>query len=276
MAMPSARVHPVHTPLGRFGVETLVDSADTFIATMPTAGLANPLTGHPTLGPLAVLVDYVAGLVNHHRRAPDEWTLSSELTLDLTPDAHDVVAAAPDRPVVATAHPLGRKDVTSFGVCELAHGGTVVGTGSVRSIHIARPSTFSPAHAAPAGASGPRPTDLREIMAISAGPTGAGRREAVLHQSPNSALNNAMGIVHGGAASTGLELVASAAVNAGRDTPLRTASLRVNFVRQLMCGADSRYVGSLVHAGRRSAVADAQAISADGTVALTARLTAYC
>lgn len=26
--MPTAKVHPVNTPLGRFGVETLVDSPD--------------------------------------------------------------------------------------------------------------------------------------------------------------------------------------------------------------------------------------------------------
>ena len=270
--MPTARVHPVNTPLGRFGVETLVDSPDPFMALMPMAGLTNPLTGRPTLGPLAVLVDYVAGMVNPHRRAPNEWTVSSELAMELTADAHAIIAAAPEVPVLGTAHPFGTKGASSLGVCELTHGGTVIGSGSVRSVHIARPEVFDDPHAERAGDDRPRPTDVSEIMTV----RGVVGEQAVLHQAANSALNNDMGIVHGGVASAGLELVASAALNTNREQPLTTASLRVNFIRRLKCGDDSRYVGTLVRAGRRSGVADAEAISADGSVALTARLTAYC
>ncbi len=54
--------HPPNTPLGRFGVETLVDSPDPFVGAMPLAGLVNPVTGAPTVAPLAMLVDFVAGL----------------------------------------------------------------------------------------------------------------------------------------------------------------------------------------------------------------------
>jgi acyl-coenzyme A thioesterase PaaI-like protein len=49
----------------------------------------------------------------------------------------------------------------------------------------------------------------------------------------------------------------------------------VNFLRQLLCGDDSCYIGSVLRVGQRSAVADAQATRADGKVALTARVTAY-
>ena len=66
----------------------------------------------------------------------------------------------------------------------------------------------------------------------------------VMRQRENSVLNNSLGIVHGGVAAAGLELAASAALNAGRtDQPLHTASLRVNFLRQFFSGGQSRYVG---------------------------------
>ena len=88
-----------------------MDSADPFVSSMPLAGLVNPLTGAPTVGPLAVLVDHAAGLVNHYRKAADEWTLTSELTLEITPDALQVVADNPraaggrDRPAHGEPRP---------------------------------------------------------------------------------------------------------------------------------------------------------------------------
>ena len=99
-------VYPPNTALGRFGIATLVDSPDPFVSSMPLAGLVNPLTGAPTVGPLAVLVDHAAGLVNHYRRASDEWTVSSELTLEVTPPALAVIADNPGVAVVANARPV--------------------------------------------------------------------------------------------------------------------------------------------------------------------------
>ena len=50
-------------------------------ARSPMSRLVNPVTDAPTVAPLAVLVDFVAGLVNHYRRASDEWAVSSESSL---------------------------------------------------------------------------------------------------------------------------------------------------------------------------------------------------
>jgi acyl-coenzyme A thioesterase PaaI-like protein len=271
MPASAATVHPANTPLGRFGVQTLVDSPDPFIATMPVAGLVNPLTGATTLGPLTVLVDYVAGLVNHHRRAPDEWTVSSELGLDLAPDAFAVIAAAPDVPVLGTAHPFGTKSTTSLGICELTHDGIRIGTGSVRSVHIRRPEVFADPHDQRPPSGQPRPTTLTEIMSVR-----PGAEPAVLFQDPSQDLNNDLGIVHGGVAAAGLELVGSAALNLARETPLQTASVRVSFLRRLLCGDESRYEGTALRVGSRSGIADARAIGADGETALLARVSAYC
>ena len=239
---------------------------------MPVAGLVNPLTGAPTAGPLAVLVDHAAGLVNHYRRASDEWTVSSELTLEITPPALTVIADNPDVAAVASARPVGTRGSTALGMCEITVGQVVIGIGTVRSVYVPHPGEFPQEWAAPVdGAT--RPTDLAEIMALRIDDANG---SPVIHQGQNSALNNSLGIVHGGVAAAGLELAASAALNAGRsEQPLHTASLRVNFLRQFFSGDQSRYAGTALRVGRRSGVAEAQAIGADGEVALIARVTAY-
>jgi uncharacterized protein (TIGR00369 family) len=263
-------VYPLSTALGRFGIAPVVDSADPFVSSMPLAGLVNPATGAPTVGPLAVLVDHAAGLVNHYRKAADEWTLTSELTLEITPDALRVVADSPQHPAVATARPTGDRGATSaLGTCEITVGDTVIGIGTVRSVYITRAGEH-PTEWPPADIGGQRPTELAEIMAIDV--DGAN----VIHQRQNSALNNTLGIVHGGVSAAGLELAASAVINADRSGDvLNTASLRVNYLRQFFSGGESRYEGTALRVGRRSGVAEAQAIGADGEVALIARVTAY-
>jgi uncharacterized protein (TIGR00369 family) len=87
-------------------------------------------------------------------------------------------------------------------------------------------------------------------------------------------VNNSLGVVHGGVSAMALELVGSESINDG-DRPLRTASLRVNFIRQFRSSPESRYVGTALRVGRSSGIAEAQAIGADGKVAILARLTAY-
>ncbi|OBA85562.1 phenylacetic acid degradation protein [Mycobacteriaceae bacterium 1482268.1] len=264
-------LYGVNTALGRFGIANHVDSPDPFVSSMPAADLVNPLTGFPTAGPLAVLVDHVAGLVNHYRRADNEWTVSSELSLELAPNALTVIAEAPALPVVATARPVGTTGSSAFGVCELAIGDTAIGVGTVRSVYVRHPGEFPQEWPEPVD--GLRPTDLAEIMSLR---VDEGNDSPVLHQQPNTVLNNSLGVVHGGVAAAGLELAASAALNASHPgRPLNTASLRVNFLRQFLSGGESRYVGTALRTGRRSGVADAQAISTDGTVALVGRITAY-
>ena len=78
--------HPLNTPLGRFGIVTSEEGPQRCIASIPAGAMTNPLTGMPTVAPLAMLVDHIGGLVNHHRRGPGEWTVSSELSLELSPD----------------------------------------------------------------------------------------------------------------------------------------------------------------------------------------------
>jgi uncharacterized protein (TIGR00369 family) len=262
--------HDLETPDSiqvRFGI-TYVESKPaeaTAALTMPMERFRNPITGAPTLGPLAILVDAAGGIVNHYRRRPGQWTVSSELSMDLSLGELSEL----DGPVLATAHAFGPLGATSLGICTLTYGDTVIGGGTVRSFFIGGDVVPQRrAETLPRSAS----TTFADIMSVH---VRTGETDSVLSQRIDPNLNNDIDIVHGGVAAAGLELVASAAINRGSDELLQTASLRVNFLRPFFSGAESRYVGTPLRVGRGSAVGDAQAIGDDGKVALTARVTAY-
>ncbi len=264
--------YPLTTPLGRFGIETALESSERCVATIPVGGLRNPLTGEQTLAPLAMLVDHIGGLINHARRDRDEWTVSSELALEIVPEATEVLASSPDALVVGTSQPLGSKGRGALGMCELAVAGTVVATATVRSFYITVPGSLTAWPQDPAG-SLPGP-ELGRLMAVSAGETGGTSSVLVQHDDP--VLNNSVGAVHGGVSSMGLELVGSATLNRDPEgAPYRTASLRVNFLRPFHGGGEAHYRATPSHLGRSSGVAEAEAVGRDGRVALIARVTAY-
>lgn len=263
------------TPLSvlrRFAITTVEQTASCVTAEMPLSGMRNPFTGLPSLAGLAVLVDDVGGRVNYYRRSRGQWTVSSELTLELSPDALDSLAVAPEDPVVASAHPLGPEGATLLSVCTLSHRGAVIGGGTVRTM------------ALPGGPGSPQrrgddplarspQTTLAELMAVEPLPVQDGTYR--LRQHPDPMVNNLIGIVHGGVSSAGLELVASAALNHEQDNPLHTGSIRVNFLRPFSAGAQSVYEATALRIGRNSAVADAAAVGEDGRPAVIARVTGY-
>jgi uncharacterized protein (TIGR00369 family) len=260
--------------LTRFGIITLEEDFTDFmvVASMPVGGMLNPFTGMPTIGPLAILVDDVAGRANFHRRGSGQWTVSSELTVELSPDGIDSILAAPDEPVVASSRPLGPHGATLLAICTLTHRGATIGGGTVRTVAI----TGGPDGPVPRGQDSlvrtPQ-TPLAELMSAHAQPPEDGTY--LLTQRPDPIINNLIGIVHGGVSSAGLELVASAAINHGQSEALRTASIRVNFLRPFFAGERSRYEGTLVRVGRNSAIGDAQAVGDDGKIAIMARITGY-
>jgi uncharacterized protein (TIGR00369 family) len=263
--------HDLETPDSiqvRFGITYLQSDpeAATAAMTMSMSRYRNPFTGAPTIGPLAILVDAAAGIVNHYRRRPGQWTVSTELSMDVTLDGLGDL----DGPVLATAHAFSPIGSTSLGICTLSYDGTEIGSGTVRSFFVdteARDSGW-PAETLDLAA-GPSIADRMAVGVLD----GTGH---VLSQRVDPCLNNEIDIVHGGVAASGLEFAASSAINEGRiDAPLQTASLRVNFLRPFVAGAETRYEGAAMRVGRSTAVGEAQAIGDDGKVALTARITAY-
>lgn len=266
--------YPQTTPPGRFGIANLEVGPQQFAATMPVGGMINPLTGAPTLAPLAVLVDHIAGFANHSRRPEDHWTVSSELTLEFTPEASTAISTAPATPVLAVSRPVGAAGATSLSECTLSHDGVQIGVATVRTFYITAAVHVPDAFERPVASTEPLPTSLAGLMAVEIAETGGSG--PVLRQGFNTAVNNTLGAVHGGVAAAGLELAGSAAINAGRDeNPLTTASLRVNYLARLIAGGQSHYTATPLHIGRSSGVADARAIGEDGRPALIARLTAY-
>jgi uncharacterized protein (TIGR00369 family) len=265
-------LHPLNTPLGRFGIDTFEEGPNGCVASIPAAGMVNPLSGAVTIAPIAMLVDHVGGLVNHHRRDANEWTVTSELSLEVDPATPELLAARPDEPVRGRATPSGRKSTVALALCEFTHGGVTVATATVRSFYIQAPGDLMPF---PQGPTGPLPEGtLADRMAVR--PAESGGAAMALQQMVDPVLNISLGIVHGGVSAMALELVGSAAVNVDATDPgFRTASLRINFLRQFRSGAESRYVGTALRVGRRSGLAEAQAVGPDGEVALLARLTAY-
>lgn len=269
------------TPLSvlrRFGITTLEQDMGEFIvvAQMPTGGMRNPVTGQPSVAALAVLVDDVAGRVNYFRRGEGQWTVSSELNMEMSPGAVESLVSAPDDPVVASARPLGPGGATWLSVCTLSHRGRVIGGGTVRTV----PLEGGPAEPVRRGddpLTRTSDTTLAELMAVEALP--AAGETYRLRQHPDPMINNLMGIVHGGVSSAGLELVAAAAFNHDQQTPFRTASLRVNFLRPYVAGstpgAESVYEATALRIGRTSAISDAAAIGPDGRPAVIARVTGY-
>lgn len=252
----------------RFGIAYLESDPDqaTAVYSMPMERFRNPITGAPTIGPLAILIDAAGGIVNHYRRPAGQWTVSSELSVELsTDDTRDL-----DDRVIASARTLGPIGATSLAICTLTYRGAVIGGGTVRSFFIPADGVLT--NRPPETLHRTAETTLSDLMALEAQP---GTDRQVLAQLVDPNLNNDIGIVHGGVAAAGLELAASAAINGTDGTGLRTGSLRVNFLRPFIAGARSRYVGTLLRVGRNTGVGDAQAIGDDGKVAITARVTAY-
>lgn len=266
--------YPLTTPPGRFGITNVETGPHQYAATMPLDGLLNPFTGSATLGPLAVLVDHIAGFANHDRRPEGHWTVSSELAMEFAPNAQAIIGADPAAPVLAVSRAVGTAGATSLSECALTHRGTEIGLATVRTFYITAAIHVPGAFEQPIESSEPLPTGLAELMAAEVAETGGAG--AVLHQRAHPAVNNTLGAVHGGVAAAGLELVGSAVLNAERaDSALLTASLRINYLRRLIGGGRAHYTAKPVHAGRSSGVAEAQALGDDGKLALTARLTAY-
>ncbi|WP_293306902.1 PaaI family thioesterase [Mycolicibacterium sp.] len=261
--------------LRRFNVKTLEQDYDdcTVVASMPLGGMRNPLTGLPSVAGLAILVDDVAGRANFFRRGRGQWTVSSELTVELNPDAAESLLASPDEPVIASARPLGLAGPPLLAVCTLTHCGAVIGGGTVHTMPV-NAGPGGPRRIADDPIAGDLNASLAQLMAVDPLPVEDGIHR--LHQRTDPMINNLLGIVHGGVSSAGLELVASAAINsAGADQPMRTASIRVNFLRPFVAGAQSVYAGTALRVGRSYAVGDARAVGDDGKVAVIARVTGY-
>ncbi|MFF7944712.1 acyl-CoA thioesterase domain-containing protein [Nocardia gamkensis] len=257
--------------LPRFGIEILDidENAATMTMSMPLWAKRNPLTGHTAIGSLAILVDAVSGGSNHIRRNSNEWSLSTELTVDLLPGVLATSADMIDTPVIARSWPVGPRSRMALSACEFTINDEIIGSGSARNMYTTAATVDVDRHAegAPAGV----PRDFAGMMAIDIR-EGAG--SATLLQRVDPVLNNAMGVVNGGVAAAGAEMAASAAINVNADLA-QTTAMRVNFLCPFRSQEGGHYRAAVVRNGRGVAVAEGSAVNGDGSVAVTALVTAY-
>jgi uncharacterized protein (TIGR00369 family) len=190
----------------------------------------------------------------------------------MSPGAIDSILAAPDEPVVASARPLGPGGATLLAVCTLTHRGTIIGGGTVRTMPLVG-GPDEPQRRGDDPLVRTPDTSLAELMAVE--PVAVADGTYRLRQRPDPMINNLIGIVHGGVSSAGLELVAAAAINHEQSQPFRTASIRVNFLRPFVAGAQSVYEGTALRVGRTSAIGDSRAVGDDGKTSVIARVTGY-
>jgi uncharacterized protein (TIGR00369 family) len=103
-----------------------------------------------------------------------------------------------------------------------------------------------------------------------------GERRAVFAMTPAEYHYNPIGVVHGGVAATLLDSAMGCAVNASlpAGTAYTTLEIKVNYLRPLtMTTGPIRAEGTVVHLGRRMAVAEGRLTDADGKLYATASTT---
>ncbi|CAA0137536.1 Uncharacterised protein [Mycolicibacterium vanbaalenii] len=258
--------------LPRFGIEMIDIDEDAAAMTMsmPLWTKRNPLTGLTAVGSLAILVDAVSGGSNHIRRNANEWSMSTELSVDLLPGVFDTADDVLDTPVVARSWPVGRRNRIALSACEFTVNDVVIGSGSARNLYTTTASVDVGGHADEVAT----PSLQRDFAAMMALDVGEGAASPTLAQKVDPILNNAMGVVNGGVVAAGAEMAASAVLNVNTDAA-QTMALRVNFLRPFLSQEGGHYQGVAVRNGRAVAVAEGSAVNADGSVAATALITAY-
>jgi uncharacterized protein (TIGR00369 family) len=257
-----------NTVESRFGIDILAADVGAGAATLSMSldAFVGPLTGLPSLGALAVLLDGAGGLSNHWMRPEGAWTITSELSLDLHRSAMSGGAVVARSKLIAAdaAHALS---FTSLSVNDVE-----IGSGMLRSLFV-REGPQEPDR--PCDPIGLLP-ELTLLDRLSLRQESAGQDYRLVPQ-PDPILNNGMGMVHGGVVGATLELVAAGALHLSvpPSEPKYTGGLRINYLRPMNVGGDARYEAAVARVGRNIAIVDSSAIRADGREAARARVTSY-
>ena len=256
-------VDPAET---RFEIRPVADAgSDEVVMEMPAGRWTNPSTTSVSAGLLAMLVDSAGGTANFVSYGAQQWTVSSELSVDLV---------APLPAGATTARAAGRTtaldDSTALSLSTVTVDGRVVGVGTVRTHPI--PSGDALMGLPDDELTGADRDDITRMLGLGS-PVGDDVDSAAALADPS--LQNGIGIVHGGVIVAAAETVASATMNRDRATPLATGAVRANYLRPMFTGGQARYEARIVRAGRSTALVDVAAIGADGRTAAVVRVTGY-
>ncbi|HEX3956732.1 MAG TPA: PaaI family thioesterase [Trebonia sp.] len=232
---------------------------DDVVASMASGPWLNGPAGSPPGGVLGVLIDDVLGFAIARHRGPGQWSVSAEISLDLTgpvpADGSRIEARA--RHVHSGPHggissgTVHDASGTLIALCR-QHGRWVT-TVPRDPMTPPEPGTEAAASAAAqapaaAGTSAPwrPPASLAALLRARVQPTEGG---AALDLEVTPDLTNPLGNLHGGITFAACDLAAQAALRAAGG-PTQTASIHVTYPRPMPLGAAPRFEARVLHRGR--------------------------
>ncbi len=219
----------------------------------------NGPAGSPPGGVLGVLIDDVLGIAIARHRGPGQWSVSAEISLDLTGPvpADGSRIEARGRHVHSGPHggiSSGTVHDASGALIALCrqHGRwvTTVPHDPMTRRAAGSPSDGPATSAAPATAQAPAvwrpPASLAALLGIQVRLTEGG---AALDLEVTPDLTNPLGNLHGGITFAACDLAAQAALLAAGG-PTQTASVHVAYPRPMPLGATPRFEARVLHCGR--------------------------
>ena len=251
-------------PERSLGISRSTVVGDDVVASMASGPWLNGPAGAPPGGVLGVLIDDVLGLAIARHREAGQWTVSAEISLDLT----GPVPADGSRIEARGRHVhSGRHGGLSVGTVHDASGGLVAlcrqhgrwvttvpddpmtpseaGTAAGGPPASGAPAVPGPAVPGPAAPWQP-PASLAALLGARAEPAEGG---AMLDLEVTTGLTNPLGNLHGGITFVACDLLAQAALLA-EGGPTQTASIHVTYPRPMPLGAKPRFEARVLHRGR--------------------------
>ena len=231
---------------------------------------ARDASGKRALGVLMVLADRILGELPHARRAPNQWSLTTELTVDV------IGPAEPPDDLSAGAVLLGAQTGDGFARCEMTdRAGSVVVVGTSRLVYVAADLATSNVDGTAGGQIDVTGSTIDEALGLEQASGTEGLH--VTMSDPGSWVND-FGILHGGVAACLAEIAASRLV-AESNPRLSTAQVHTTYLRPGPPSVPYTASAEAVHVGRRFAVVRVAGRSAGGELCnmstVTARLSTF-
>ena len=244
-----------------FRVDGLHSDGQTVRASMPLGDWSAEADGLLAPGSLGVLVDSVLGYASL-TSAPDRWSVTSEMTLDVYP----ALQRAGDR-LHAEANVVQADVFSAFAVGRVwSAGGELVASCTQRTrFRDGRPQAAARSGSCPAGQPRIRPASLV------AGEMAAGDASVRLKVVPE--LQNPLNNLHGGVSMYASDRAVARALTLD-GAELVTTSVQVAYLRPVAACAQIEFRPTIIHRGRSLAVVDVDGLVDDGRKAVVARASA--
>jgi uncharacterized protein (TIGR00369 family) len=246
-------------PEQSLGITRIKIVGDDVVASMASGPWLNGPAGSPPGGVLGVLIDDVLGIAIARHRGPGQWSVSAEISLDLTgpvpADGSRIEARA--RHVHSGPHGGFSSgtvhDATGKLIALCRQHGRWVTTVPQDPMTPQEAGTEADRPAAsgapvPAGTSAPwsPPASLAALLGTAVQPTEGG---AALDLVVTPDLTNPLGNLHGGITFAACDLAAQAVLLAAGG-PTQTASIHVAYPRPIPLGSTPRFEARVLHRGR--------------------------